>query len=85
LVFVDLGSKRGSKVNHHMCNGRRVLRDGDLIKVGRTRMRVFGTYTHHPPPTQSLPTHHRSLTDHWPAVSPNSTNQQPASRTSTDQ
>jgi hypothetical protein len=41
LVFVDLGSKRGSKVNHHMCNGRRVLRDGDLIKVGRTRMRVF--------------------------------------------
>jgi pSer/pThr/pTyr-binding forkhead associated (FHA) protein len=43
LVFVDLGSKRGSKVNHHVCNGRKMLKDGDLIKVGRTRMRVFGT------------------------------------------
>jgi len=41
LVFVDLGSKRGSKINHHMVKERQVLHPGDKIKIGRTFMRVW--------------------------------------------
>jgi len=40
LVLVDLGSKRGSKLNHHMLRERQVLYPNDLIKVGRTLITV---------------------------------------------
>jgi len=40
LVLVDLGSKRGSKLNHHMLRGRQVLYPNDIIKVGRTLITV---------------------------------------------
>ncbi len=42
LVFVDLGSKRGSKLNHHMLRGRQVLFADDVIKVGKTLITVRG-------------------------------------------
>ena len=60
LVFVDLGSKRGSKLNHHMLRGRQVLFADDVIKVGKTLITVRGTTNINPPNTckqkNSLPT-----------------------------
>jgi hypothetical protein len=40
LVFLDLGSKRGSKVNHHMVRDRHLLKPGDIFKVGRTTFTI---------------------------------------------
>ncbi|KAL6062147.1 PH domain containing protein [Balamuthia mandrillaris] len=41
LVFLDLGSKRGSKINHHVVRDRTILHHGDLLKVGRTQIYVL--------------------------------------------
>eukprot|EP01090_Pellita_catalonica_P003491 TRINITY_DN13162_c0_g1_i1.p1 TRINITY_DN13162_c0_g1~~TRINITY_DN13162_c0_g1_i1.p1 ORF type:complete len:531 (-),score=78.60 TRINITY_DN13162_c0_g1_i1:318-1910(-) len=40
LVFVDMGSKRGSKVNHHVVRKPHIVQEGDVIKIGNTTMVV---------------------------------------------
>ena len=42
LVLIDLGSTRGTKLNHHRVRERMVLYPGDKIKVGQTRMELLG-------------------------------------------
>jgi pSer/pThr/pTyr-binding forkhead associated (FHA) protein len=41
LVFCDMGSKGGSKINKVRVTDRTVLRAGDLIKVGKTTILVL--------------------------------------------
>lgn len=42
-MIVDLGSRRGTKLNHHILKGRQTLCPGDIIKVGDATITVTGT------------------------------------------
>jgi pSer/pThr/pTyr-binding forkhead associated (FHA) protein len=40
IVVRDLGSKNGVEVDGHIVDGARCLRDGEIVRVGETRLRV---------------------------------------------
>jgi len=42
VSLVDLGSTNGTFVNGERIDGRRRLRDGDVVKIGETELRFVG-------------------------------------------